>query len=157
MSSMVTSSHWSCRTLQRPDLPVIDAHSKWLEVHPMPTITAQAIMQHPRTIFAKFGLPERVVSNNGQPSSAGNLRISCVRIGLSMWCLLCTIQLLMVGGKSSMDFQRRGKEIEERWHADETNKTFVWLSYNTAKYNRSLASWTTNGKKTEIHCIPYTW
>ena len=37
-------------------LVVIDAHSKWLEVHLMPTITAQATIQHLRAIFAWFGL-----------------------------------------------------------------------------------------------------
>ena len=42
-------------------LVVIDAHSKWLEVHPMPTITTQATIQHLTIIFVQFGLPERVV------------------------------------------------------------------------------------------------
>ena len=44
-------------------LVVIDAHSKWLEVHPMPTITAQASKFQCliRTIFDQFGLSERVV------------------------------------------------------------------------------------------------
>ena len=76
-------------------LVVIDAHSKWLEIHPVPTITAQATIQCLGTTFAQFGLPERVVSENGQPLSAGNLRICCIRMGLSMWYLLHNIQLLM--------------------------------------------------------------
>ena len=46
-------------------LVVIDAHSKWLEVHPIPTIMAQATIHCLRTIFAQFGLPDRVVSDNG--------------------------------------------------------------------------------------------
>ena len=46
-------------------LVVIDAHSKWLEVHPMPAIMAQTTIQCLRTIFAQFGLPERVVLDNG--------------------------------------------------------------------------------------------
>ena len=46
-------------------LVVIDAHSKRLEVHPMPTITAQPTIQRLRTIFAQFGLPEGVVPDNG--------------------------------------------------------------------------------------------
>ena len=42
-------------------LVVIEAHSNWLEVHPMTTITAQATILRLRTIFAQFGLPERIV------------------------------------------------------------------------------------------------
>ena len=45
-------------------LVVIDAYSNWLEVHPMPTITAQATIQHLGTIFSQVGLPERIVSDN---------------------------------------------------------------------------------------------
>ena len=44
---------------------VIDPRSKWLEVHPMHTITAQATIQHLIVIFAQFSLQERVVSDNG--------------------------------------------------------------------------------------------
>ena len=46
-------------------LVLIDALSKWLEVHPLPMIMAQATSQHLWTIFAQFGLPERIVSDNG--------------------------------------------------------------------------------------------
>ena len=62
-SAIVTSSHQICPTLQRPDVlgSKTDAHSMWLEVHAMPTITAQATIQCLRTIFAQFDLPERVV------------------------------------------------------------------------------------------------
>ena len=44
-------------------LVVIGAHSKWLEVHPMPMITAQATftIQRLRTIFAQFGILESCV------------------------------------------------------------------------------------------------
>ena len=46
-------------------LVVLDAHSKWLEVHPMSTSKAQTTIQHLRTIFAQFGFPENVVSDSG--------------------------------------------------------------------------------------------
>ena len=36
-------------------LILIDAHSKWLEVHPMATITASATVDCLCTIFARFG------------------------------------------------------------------------------------------------------
>ena len=44
---------------------LIDAHSKWIEVHPMYSITASATIQCLRNIFAQFGIPENVVSDNG--------------------------------------------------------------------------------------------
>ena len=44
-------------------LVVIDAQSKWLEVHPMPTIVVQTTIQHPRAIITQLGVPERVVSD----------------------------------------------------------------------------------------------
>ena len=44
---------------------VIDAHSKWIQVHPMSKIMAQATIQRLRTIFVQFGRPKRVVSDNG--------------------------------------------------------------------------------------------
>ena len=61
-----------------------------LETHRQPIplledlITAQATIQHLKTIFDQLGLPEKVLSGNGPTLSAGNLRISCIRMGLSM-------------------------------------------------------------------------
>ena len=46
-------------------LLLMDAHSKWMEVHPMASITAKATIQSLRNIFAQFGLPERIVTDNG--------------------------------------------------------------------------------------------
>ena len=46
-------------------LVVIDSHSKWMEVHLMPSITSAATIQHLRAIFAQFGLSEQVVTDNG--------------------------------------------------------------------------------------------
>ena len=49
-------------------LVIVDAHSKWPEVvGPMLSTTAQATMAALRGIFARFGLPDQVVSGNGQP------------------------------------------------------------------------------------------
>ena len=46
-------------------LLLIDAHSKWMEVHPMTSITATATIECLRNIFAELGLPEKIVSDNG--------------------------------------------------------------------------------------------
>ena len=54
-------------------LVVMNAHSKWLEVVPIapiqcnhPTITtALSTIQHLRQLFARFSIPESIVSDNG--------------------------------------------------------------------------------------------
>ena len=47
-------------------LIVIDAHSKWIEVYPVRAATLNATIQQLRITFAQVGVPETVVSDNGQ-------------------------------------------------------------------------------------------
>ena len=46
-------------------LILVDSHSKWIEAHVMSSIAASATVQCLCEIFAQFGLPERIVSDNG--------------------------------------------------------------------------------------------
>ena len=46
-------------------LIIVDSHSKWLEVFPMTTTTATAAISVLRAVFARYGLPHEVVSDNG--------------------------------------------------------------------------------------------
>ena len=46
-------------------LVVIDAHSKWMDVHIMHRTTSAATIMKLREIFATYGLPETIVSDNG--------------------------------------------------------------------------------------------
>ncbi|CAC5359621.1 unnamed protein product [Mytilus coruscus] len=46
-------------------LIIIDAHSKWPEVIPMKSTTSTQTIRVLRTIFARAGLPEQIVSDNG--------------------------------------------------------------------------------------------
>ena len=49
-------------------LIMVDAHSKWPEVvGPMKTTTAEATTNAMRSIFARYGLPNQIVSDNGPP------------------------------------------------------------------------------------------
>ena len=45
-------------------LIIIDAHSKWLEIFQMSSTTSTATIQCLRDVFARFGLPERIVTDN---------------------------------------------------------------------------------------------
>lgn len=46
-------------------LVLVDAFSKWVEVHRVPSPSAKATVECLRSIFATHGLPDVVVSNNG--------------------------------------------------------------------------------------------
>ena len=46
-------------------LVVVDSHSKWLDVMPVPSATSQTTIQKLQSIFATHGLPEMLVSDNG--------------------------------------------------------------------------------------------
>lgn len=45
-------------------LIIIDAHSKWLEVFPMTSITSKLTTDVLRSVFARFGLPKQIVTDN---------------------------------------------------------------------------------------------
>ena len=44
---------------------IVDAHSKWLEVVPMTSTTSEKTIEELWKIFAQFGLPEQLVTDNG--------------------------------------------------------------------------------------------
>ena len=46
-------------------LLLVDAHSKWMEIHPVKRADSKTTIQKLRTIFATHGLPEMLVSDNG--------------------------------------------------------------------------------------------
>jgi len=48
-------------------LILVDAHSKWPEVAEMSSTSAANTIQQLRSLFARFGLPEQCVSDNGPP------------------------------------------------------------------------------------------
>ena len=46
-------------------LVVVDAHTKWIEVVPTSNSTLFRTIQQLRTLFAQFGVPRTVVTDNG--------------------------------------------------------------------------------------------
>ena len=46
-------------------LIIIDAHSKWIDVHIVNSTSAECAISKLRTVFATHGLPEQIVSDNG--------------------------------------------------------------------------------------------
>ena len=56
-------------------LVVIDAHSKWLEVISMSSSTSQATVEGLRRLFAAYGLPQQLVSDNGLQFTAAEFAV----------------------------------------------------------------------------------
>lgn len=52
--------------LNKMFLIVVDAYSKWPEVHVMSDITSKSTISKCRQIFAAFGLPQTIVTDNGR-------------------------------------------------------------------------------------------
>ncbi|XP_054706700.1 uncharacterized protein K02A2.6-like [Uloborus diversus] len=55
-------------------LVVVDAFSKWVEVMPMKNITSNLTIEYLRVLFAHYGLPLTVVSDNGRSFSSYEFR-----------------------------------------------------------------------------------
>ena len=62
-------------------LILIDAHSKWLEVRILPSITSSSIISSLRSIFAQFGLPSVIVTDNGHYFTSGEFQQFLLSIG----------------------------------------------------------------------------
>ena len=45
-------------------LLIIDAHSKWIEVFQMSSTSSSVIIQKLQEVFSRFGLPDRIISDN---------------------------------------------------------------------------------------------
>ena len=52
---------------------MVDAHSKWVEVQEMSSTTVGETMQELRHMFARYGFPEQLVSDNGPQFVTGKL------------------------------------------------------------------------------------
>ena len=63
-------------------LVVIDAHSKWIEAIPLTTATALTTIQQLRKLFAQFGIPDTLVSDNGPQFSAMEFQEFCRTNGI---------------------------------------------------------------------------
>ena len=46
----------------------IDLHSKWIDVQLMQSISASKTIEKLRTVFATYGLPRKVITDNGLTS-----------------------------------------------------------------------------------------
>ena len=55
-------------------LVLVDAHSKWIDVHMMNSITTSKTIEKLRIVFANHGLPRKVVTDNGSSFTSQEFR-----------------------------------------------------------------------------------
>lgn len=63
-------------------LVVVDAHSKWMDVIVMKSATALTTVQHLRTLFSNFGIPESIVTDNAPQFAATEFEEFCKSNGI---------------------------------------------------------------------------
>lgn len=63
---------------------VIDSFTKWVEVYKMESITAKETVSKLRDCFARFGLPDTIVSDNGCQFTSAEYQTFCARNGIKV-------------------------------------------------------------------------
>lgn len=63
-------------------LVVVDAHTKWVEVKPMRKTTTSLVLDALRSIFATFGLPHLLVTDNAPNFVSREMDVFCKRNGI---------------------------------------------------------------------------
>ena len=56
---------------------VLDAYSKWLEIFLMPTTTSNKTIETFKSLLARYGLPEQIVSDNGPQFTSNEFKWFC--------------------------------------------------------------------------------
>ena len=65
---MVATLHRFCGSIYGTLIPgVVDAHSKWMEVFPLPSISSVIVIGKLQTLFTQFGISQ-VVMTDSRPS-----------------------------------------------------------------------------------------
>ena len=61
---------------------VLDAYSKWLEIFLMPSTTSNKTIETLKSLFARYGLPEQIVSDNGPQFTSDKFKWFCKSNGV---------------------------------------------------------------------------
>ena len=76
-------------------LVIVDAGSGWIEAFPVGNSTSETVKIHLSQIFARFGIPKNLVSDNGPEFVSGDLNSGVNHWELRKWNHPFIIQELM--------------------------------------------------------------
>ena len=125
---------------------IIDAHSKWLDVHCVNSATTETTIEKLRATFATHGLPEMIVSDNGSVFTSGEFKVFMQKNGIRH----VTSALYHPSLNGRADFQARDEEAREREHRDKAHTFSVELPYNASDNYRGITRSTTTGPQPEV-------
>ena len=96
-------------------LIVIDAHSKWLDIHCVNNATTEITIAKLRSTFATHGLPEVIVSDNGAVFTSQEFKIFTQRNGIRHVTSAPYHPSSRLSRASSPNFQARNEEGSTRY------------------------------------------
>ena len=59
----------------------IDKFTKWAEVEPVRTIPARSAIKFIKGIVSRFGIPNRIITDNGSQCTSNLFRTYCANLG----------------------------------------------------------------------------
>ena len=72
---------------------VVDAHSKWVEAMVVSSTSSTAVITELRTLFARFGIPEMIVFDNGTGFTSQEFKdfVKANGIHVCKTCSICSV------------------------------------------------------------------
>lgn len=75
--------HFRCKVF----LIFCDAFSKWIHVKPLPNSTAETVIKELHSVFAIWGYPSKLVTNNGPPFQSKDFKLFCTKCNI-LCCII---------------------------------------------------------------------
>ena len=62
---------------------MVDYYCRWIEIAQLHTMTSKEIISHMKSIFARFGIPEKVISDNASYYTSDEFRLFSIDYGFT--------------------------------------------------------------------------
>ena len=131
-------------------LLIIDAHSKWLDVHCVNSATTEATIEELRATFATHGLPEMIVSDNGSVFTSGEFKVFMQRNGIRHVASAPYHPSSNGLVERAVQAFKQGMKKQEREHRDKAHTFSVEIPYNASDNYRGITRSTTMGPQSEV-------
>ena len=121
---------------------VVDAHSKWLDVAVVSSVTSSVTIEKLRSMFATHGIPEIVVSDNGSVFTSDEFETFMTFNGIRH------IKSAPYHPSTNGLAERAIQTLKENLRKSKTGSLILFpfqIPYNTTYYHWSLSSRTPDG------------